>query len=145
METARLRIEEQLASMMGRESPLIYQRWANRRQRRTRTPGIVASFIVLGLGLGALVVIGGMNAMNVHAHGALLVYCIVTAAFALAAILSLVDTARAERVTRANLRDWPYGVPAKRRHEAMRTGERQLIELFDGVPVTRRWERSPKG
>jgi hypothetical protein len=69
----------------------------------------------------------------------------VTAAFALTTILSLIDTAMAERVTRANLRHWPIGVPAKRRYEEMRPGERQLIQLFDGAPVTWQGKRPPKG
>lgn len=144
METARLRIEEELAKTMDGESPLIYQRWANRRQRRTRTPGIVASFIVVGAGLVALVVIGGMNAGNVGADGALPIYCVVTAAFALTTILSLIDTARAERVTRRNLEGWPSESPVTRCYEDMRLGERQLAELFDGAAITWPWKPPPE-
>jgi hypothetical protein len=88
METAPLQLEEQLAEEMDGQSPLVHQRWANRRQRRTRTFGVPASFVVVALGLVALVVVGGVNAKNLHADGAVPIYWIGTAAFATTTILS---------------------------------------------------------
>jgi hypothetical protein len=131
METARARIEQELAREM-RQSPLIYQRWANRRQRRTRTLGVPALSLVVVLGLVALAVVGAFAAWDIDGLAGELAYVAVTLALLATTVLSGIDYAMAERVTRENLCEWPAVNPPKPNYAGMRKVERRIAELLAG-------------
>jgi hypothetical protein len=102
METARARIEEELAKEL-RQSPLTYQRWANRRQRRTLTLGAPAMAVVVTAGLVAFVIAGGVAAWEVDGLWSQLAYDVATLALLATTTCSAMDFARAERVRLENL------------------------------------------
>jgi hypothetical protein len=142
METARARIEQELAIAMD-QSPLIYQRWANRRQRRTRTLGVPALSVVVILGLVALAIAGGFAAWDIDGLVSELAYVAVTLALLATTVLSGIDYAMAERVTRENLSEWPAVDPPEPNFAGMRRVERRIVEILAGpsevaVPEPRR-------
>ena len=131
METARARIEQELAKTMG-QSPLVYQRWANRRQRRTKTLGVPALWVVVVLGLAAMAIAGGFAAWDIDGLAGELAYVAVTLALLATTVLSGIDYVMAERVTWENLREWPAVDPPELDFAAMGTVERRIRGILFG-------------
>src|SRR4051812_46196292 len=132
METARARIEQVLATTMG-ESPLVYQRWANRRQRRTKTLGVPVLWVVVAVGLVAMAIWGGVAAYDVKGLLGEVAYVAVTLALLATTVLSAIDYVRAEAETWKNLRGWPAVNPPRVNLNDMGKVEQRIFQALFGA------------
>jgi hypothetical protein len=108
METARSRIEHVLSEQLD-EPPLIYQSFANRRERGVKTWSVpVAAGVLPTLFLLATIRIGSIAASI--GDTALAAYIVVTGLIASITIAAARDLAKAGQQTRENVRSWPAGV-----------------------------------
>ncbi len=133
METARARIEEVLANELG-QSPLIYQRWANRRQRRVKSFSPAGMTVVVSVGVVGLMIAGGIAAWNAGGQWAEVAYAAGTALLLATAIGAAVDFAMAERVTSRNVREWPAVDPPRPDSSRMTRIHRRVAAIMDGPP-----------
>lgn len=133
METARARIEEVLAQDLE-QSPLIYQRWANRRERQVRSLSPAGLAVVVTLGLIGLMIAGGIAAWNAGGGWTEVAYAAGTALLLATALGAAVDFATAERVTRQNVQNWPARNPPRLDYDGMTRVHRRVARIMKGPP-----------